>query len=489
VAFDLSTWKRELADRLQGWKPRMQRIGVKSVYVSLCVASLWPVVEALKQDDLAALVALGSVLSGVGGNLVANLIEAWKDKNEADAANQLADLLTQNDELRAELDEVIKRLGVVALADSMLSRGDKAWFRATLQTELAKLGSSLQYESVLGIKGYVNTGGGDLIQVFNVTQATGVPQMSRDSYEAIAERPDSGLSQQEVEQKARRWLRKNIWVKRKVAEQLHPTPDAICLKRWPIIVYEGKCVVKYAVSKYDNPERNGGLPNKFKPQHWKRVERTSKEIAIVWSVLASSIPMGRAEQELADRVIRAANGLIPKVEYDWQVFNLLAKLFKNPLGALIFVIKKVWAELGSSLRESSHPVWPNLTVAHKKLGIASLHYDSSSPKKLHISARESILTELEATIDQEINKAIRRTSEAELIEIRHLGRNVFPFLYPFWVIKTEVGEDTITIVLNGLTGQVMCAVLPIGAGGKLAVALIVTAIILGLGALIVLLTR
>ena len=50
MPFDLDTWKSKFKDQLQGWKPRMQRLGVGSVYTALSTAALIPVYQAYFDD-------------------------------------------------------------------------------------------------------------------------------------------------------------------------------------------------------------------------------------------------------------------------------------------------------------------------------------------------------------------------------------------------------------------------------------------------------
>jgi len=86
--FDQRWWRARMADRLQDWRSRMQQYGVPSVYAFLSAAALWPVAEATRGGEWAALGALGAVAAGVGSNLLANRIQTWED--EADGARQLA---------------------------------------------------------------------------------------------------------------------------------------------------------------------------------------------------------------------------------------------------------------------------------------------------------------------------------------------------------------------------------------------------------------
>ncbi len=120
MPFDLQTWKGRLRQRLPGWKVRMTQLGVNSVYATVSAAALWPVVEAAQRGEWAALAALGAVVGGVGGNLLANRLQEWKD--EASIAINLAQAAPDQPALRAELDAVLARLDALAAARDALPR-------------------------------------------------------------------------------------------------------------------------------------------------------------------------------------------------------------------------------------------------------------------------------------------------------------------------------------------------------------------------------
>lgn len=141
MPFDLETWKAKLNERLQGWRPRMRKTGVASIYAFLSAAALWPVVEAARAGDWGALTALGSLLAGVGTNLVANQIQGWKD--EADAARQLSETLPEHPELRLELDEVLEKLDALQTAEQQLPEAERPEFARQVSQELENLGSRL----------------------------------------------------------------------------------------------------------------------------------------------------------------------------------------------------------------------------------------------------------------------------------------------------------------------------------------------------------
>ena len=147
MAFDLNTWKERVGERLRDWKPRMQRAGINSVYAFLSAASLWPVVEAAKAGEWAALAALGGVLGAVGTNLLANRVQEWKD--ETDGARRLAAEVEGEPGLRDELDAVLERLEAVPVASEDLSEDDRRWFTGALREELGSLGNLGRYETAL----------------------------------------------------------------------------------------------------------------------------------------------------------------------------------------------------------------------------------------------------------------------------------------------------------------------------------------------------
>ena len=151
MAFDVQVWRERIAQQMEDWKGRWEQArsaGVSSLYGFLSALALWPVVEAVRQGELAALWALGSVAAGVGGNLLANQIQSWKD--ETGAADQLARAAEESEEVRAALDGVLERLEVVAQAQAGLDEADRAWFTGALNREAAQLGSNLTVVTVTG---------------------------------------------------------------------------------------------------------------------------------------------------------------------------------------------------------------------------------------------------------------------------------------------------------------------------------------------------
>jgi len=161
MAFDVGVWRERLSHRVEGWRDRWEEArsaGVPSLYAFLSAMALWPVVEAARGGEWAALTTLGSVAAGVGGNLLANQVQSWKD--ERGAALWLAQAAEESEEIRAALDAVLERLEVVAQARAGLDEAGRAWFAGVLREELARLGNLGRYRAVLSGSGAVAQGTG-----------------------------------------------------------------------------------------------------------------------------------------------------------------------------------------------------------------------------------------------------------------------------------------------------------------------------------------
>ena len=189
MPFDLAHWKQKLGARLPGWKERMQHLGIKSTYAFLSSAALWPVVEAARQGDWAAVGTLASLTAtNLGTNLLANQLQSWKD--EADVAARLEQAAAQDEALRAEIDAVLDKLEVLPLAEQSLGAADRAWFVETIQRELRSLNSTVCYDAtvtdggtvvqgnknqVVGAGGVLVSGnvGGDVVTGIKLTQTAG----------------------------------------------------------------------------------------------------------------------------------------------------------------------------------------------------------------------------------------------------------------------------------------------------------------------------
>jgi len=150
MPFTIQTWKTELRSRLQGWKNRLDRAGIHSVYYFIAATSLVPIVQAAHSGDWGSLAVLGTALGGaVSTNLLANMVQKLKDKSDSDVAMELEKETQTTPELKLELDALLEALDVLKQAEHALTSEDKLWFEKTIQQELKQVSSGIKYEAKL----------------------------------------------------------------------------------------------------------------------------------------------------------------------------------------------------------------------------------------------------------------------------------------------------------------------------------------------------
>ena len=104
---------------------------------------------------LPVVVALGSVAGSVGGNLLAEQVQRWKDQADAAPADetQVAEWVVEHAladaDLREALDSILERLDTLDQAQSGLSQADRRHFATTLQEELSQLGNLARFQVAL----------------------------------------------------------------------------------------------------------------------------------------------------------------------------------------------------------------------------------------------------------------------------------------------------------------------------------------------------
>lgn len=140
---NIDEWKSATQVRLRNIGRTLHEFTPGVLYGALSTATLLPVVTAANSGDFSALVTLAGVVGGVGGNLIANQIQAWKDRSEAALAPELAEKAAQSPEWRAALDALLKAFEAPQVVQAILSEADRDWFVAALRQELATIGSSL----------------------------------------------------------------------------------------------------------------------------------------------------------------------------------------------------------------------------------------------------------------------------------------------------------------------------------------------------------
>ncbi|HQF63389.1 MAG TPA: SUMF1/EgtB/PvdO family nonheme iron enzyme [Anaerolineaceae bacterium] len=170
MGFNLDSWKAQIADYFKSRAPRIKQAGANTLYGLLAVGALLPAISAYHGGEIAPVViVLSDLLGSVGSNLIANLIQKWKDKTEEQIAHEVLGAAQQDASLQETLDGLLEKLEVVSSAQQALSEADKQWFVETLQAELKRINSSIT----------LNTEGGAVV-MGNVKQGPGSTFVGRD---------------------------------------------------------------------------------------------------------------------------------------------------------------------------------------------------------------------------------------------------------------------------------------------------------------------
>ncbi|MDX9993272.1 MAG: NACHT domain-containing protein [Anaerolineales bacterium] len=146
MAFDIEKWKQSLQQALPGFRERMKRAGANSTYFFIAASAFLPIAQAMQTGNLEPLL-FANLASGIGANLLANIVQHWRD--EATAAVQLQEAVKSDPELQPKLDALLQQLDAISLAEKSLSAVDRAWFAETLKEELSQLKSGISYTAVV----------------------------------------------------------------------------------------------------------------------------------------------------------------------------------------------------------------------------------------------------------------------------------------------------------------------------------------------------
>ncbi|MDH3348483.1 MAG: hypothetical protein OEM02_10365, partial [Desulfobulbaceae bacterium] len=137
--FTLESWKNKIGENLEGVKERINSTAAGSVYALLAGSALLPVYQIMLTDPSAA----HALLRNLGVNLVANVIQKWKDKTDPLAASEaVTATMLADPKLLQQLDLILEKLNVIEQARDILPPVDQQSFRNILREELEKLGNA-----------------------------------------------------------------------------------------------------------------------------------------------------------------------------------------------------------------------------------------------------------------------------------------------------------------------------------------------------------
>jgi formylglycine-generating enzyme required for sulfatase activity len=140
----LERWKKKANETLSAWAKKFKPDSVQGVYGSLVGLTLWPVFMSMQDtgNPLEAGIALAGVAGGVGGSLIANLLQRLRDKSLtqeqfiAEVGPQLED-----SQFREAADKILKELDAIAVAQKEISSDLQEEFLQILRRELNRFGN------------------------------------------------------------------------------------------------------------------------------------------------------------------------------------------------------------------------------------------------------------------------------------------------------------------------------------------------------------
>jgi formylglycine-generating enzyme required for sulfatase activity len=156
---DLPSWKEAVARRLRDSAQFLKEMTPGTLYGMLAASSILPVVVAANGGDFAAIATLTGVVGGVGGNLLANQIQNWKDRSDVELAAELGQLAATQPEWQEALDALVLNLETPRIVQAILGEAEWDRFERLLRQELAQLGNGERYASF-----FVDTQGGTYVQ-------------------------------------------------------------------------------------------------------------------------------------------------------------------------------------------------------------------------------------------------------------------------------------------------------------------------------------
>src|SRR5262245_43113679 len=114
MPFNLDDWKAKAYERLWAWQLCLEQAKPKAIYTTISAMTLWPLVQAAQGSGFApTLMTLASVAAGVGGNLIAEQIQRWRDQADLPSEVEMEAWVKEhatNVDIRKALDEILERL-------------------------------------------------------------------------------------------------------------------------------------------------------------------------------------------------------------------------------------------------------------------------------------------------------------------------------------------------------------------------------------------
>ncbi len=141
---DNTSWRLTVQANLQHLATQAPSLLPGTYYGQLVATVLSPVIAAFAARDFGPLVSLFSVIGGVGGNLIANQMEAWRALSRQELAIDLTGKAAADEGWRNTLDKLLQEFIAAEQLIQNLGEDEQAGFLTIFQQELDQLGSQLR---------------------------------------------------------------------------------------------------------------------------------------------------------------------------------------------------------------------------------------------------------------------------------------------------------------------------------------------------------
>ncbi|MBK9945341.1 MAG: HEAT repeat domain-containing protein [Kouleothrix sp.] len=134
--FDQDTWRRQIADQLNGFarNPRqeIQLAGAPSLLSYLVARTLAPFLEAFQREPIAAVLTLAAITHSPGADQIVQRAARMRYQSAA----QIDRELRASRDIRIAVEQLLLELQTIALVRQRLNGGREEWARGTLDREL-----------------------------------------------------------------------------------------------------------------------------------------------------------------------------------------------------------------------------------------------------------------------------------------------------------------------------------------------------------------
>ncbi len=154
---DPALWLKAARKRLAAFARTIEDIAPSSLYGATIGATLLPL--AMTSGDPREVLA--GLIGGIGANLIANQLEAWKDRDLADeiaVAKALTNAAKADPELRAAFDELLKRIDALEVVIHEITEDDRQAIVDLLDRQFAKAESKLDVQEIFVGGDWIRTG-------------------------------------------------------------------------------------------------------------------------------------------------------------------------------------------------------------------------------------------------------------------------------------------------------------------------------------------